>query len=111
MVNSLIYLAVPYTHPDPKVREDRFNKINELAARLMKEGEFVFSPISHCHPIAKVGDLPKDWSYWNDYCVLMMKNCQKMIVLMVDGWKESIGVTEEIKIANERGIEVEYVDP
>jgi hypothetical protein len=30
---------------------------------------------------------------------------------MLDGWKDSKGVTEEIKIAKEWGIPVRYLDP
>ena len=44
---ELIYLAAPYSHPDPWVRQDRAGRITEAAARLIADGWAVFSPISH----------------------------------------------------------------
>ena len=48
---TIIYLAAPYSHPDPGVRERRFRAINRAAAALIAEGRIVFSPISMSHPI------------------------------------------------------------
>lgn len=111
MNNSpLVYLAVPYTDEDPEVREYRFQAVNKVAGELIQKGEFVYSPISHCHPIALLCDLPKDWEYWDKYCRATLSCCHKMYVLMLDGWKESTGVTAEIKIAEEMGIEIEYIE-
>lgn len=36
-----IYLAVPYTHPDPKVRRARFEAVTRAAGELMKRGHVV----------------------------------------------------------------------
>jgi len=59
----MIYLACPYSHPDSNVREYRFKMANRAAAKLMRDGHIVYSPISHTHPIAMEGDLPLDWAY------------------------------------------------
>ena len=58
-----IYLAGPYSHPDPTVRAIRFHKLNDKAAELLRAGNLVFSPISHSHPIAEQCELPKDWEF------------------------------------------------
>lgn len=107
---NLIYLAVPYSHPDAAVRESRFNAVNRVAARLMKAGTHVFSPISHTHPIALVGDLPTGWDYWAAYDRLMLSACEKLVVLMLDGWRESTGVQAEIDIAKELGMEIVFIE-
>ncbi len=107
---KLVYLAVPYTHKDPKIMEERFQIVNKIAGGLINKGEIVFSPISHCHPIALVCDLPKDWQYWNTFCRAYMSCCCEMYVVMLDGWKESIGIQAEIKIAEEMGIEIKYLE-
>lgn len=44
-----IYLATPYSHKDDKVRRERFDAVNIVAARLMRQGFLVFSPII-AHP-------------------------------------------------------------
>ena len=62
----MIYLASPYSHPDPKVREARWREACRTAAFLMKGGQFVFSPIAHRHPIAEFG-LPGGWEFWERF--------------------------------------------
>ena len=107
----LAYLACPYSHPDPDVREKRFRESNIAAARLMTAGEMIFAPISHTHPIAVDGDLPKGWDFWERYDRAILSCCHKIIVLRLPGWTESRGVRAEIEMAQEMGIPVEYIDP
>jgi hypothetical protein len=106
---KLIYLAVPYSHFNREVVELRFKAVNKVAAKLMAGGAFVFSPISHTHPIAKEG-LPKGWDYWEPYDRLMISKCDMMMVLKLPGWEDSVGVTEEILIAMELKIPVIYIE-
>ena len=109
MSKELIYLATPYSHEDKSVSLHRFNVVNDVAAKLMKEGKIVFSPISHSHTIAVENDLPVDWEYWKESCETFVTRCDRLMVLTVDGWKESTGVQEEIKIAEREGIPIEYI--
>ncbi len=110
MKKKLIYLACPYSHDDPGVRLARFDAVNKAAAKLMSKGEFVYSPISHTHPIALVGDLPLDWQYWQNFDRVFLEHCIKVVVLKLDGWELSAGVKGEIAIAEELGIPVEYLE-
>ena len=107
----MIYLAVPYTHPDRAVRLARFRAVNKAASLLMQQGHHVFSPISHSHPIAEEGGLPTSWEFWEKYDIEVLKMCSQVIVLMLDGWKESKGVAAEIEIAEGLGIGVRYAMP
>lgn len=107
----LTYLACPYSHPDPAVREQRWQAVNVAAGNLMRAGLMVFSPISHTHAIAVVGDLPTGWDYWAAFDRAYLEACNKIIVLKLPGWEESQGVAGEIAIALELGIPVEYLDP
>ena len=106
---KLIYLAAPYSHPDEKVRLQRFDAINKAAGNLIKSGRFVFSPISHSHPIAMVSDLPTGFDYWGDYDRRMVGHCDELFVLMLDGWEKSIGVQVEIQIAKCFGKPISYI--
>lgn len=106
---NLAYLAVPYQHVDRSVMVERFNTVNCVAARLMAEGRYIFSPISHTHPIAECGDLPRGWEYWHGYDRAMLSCCSTLIVLRLPGWDESIGVQAEIRIAQELGLAIEYI--
>lgn len=110
-MQELTYLAVPYSSPDPAIRESRFRAANYAAGMLMNEGQIVFSPISHTHPIAIECDLPKGWDYWGSFDRAYLACSKRVIVLMLDGWRESVGVTAELAIAAEMGIPVAYLDP
>lgn len=110
-MSKLVYLAVPYSDPDQTVRLARFEAANKAAAKLMAEGEFVFSPISHTHPIALSGGLPLGWDYWEQYDRAILSVCGRLIVLKMPGWDRSEGVKAECAIAEELGIEIEWMDP
>jgi hypothetical protein len=108
---KLSYLASPYSHSDHSVMVDRFNRVSKVAAKYMSNGEYVFSPIAHTHPIAEAsnGTLPRDWKFWEGYDKVMISCCDRLLVLMIDGWKESKGINGEIEIAQNLGIDIEYI--
>ena len=109
-MTELTYLASPYFDPDPSVRLFRFRAVSRVAAGMMKEGTMVFSPISHCHPMAEEAGLPKGWGFWGKYDEAMLSRCQKMVVLKLPGWDKSEGVSREIELAREFGIPVEFME-
>jgi len=111
MKKGFIYLACPYTHADKSIMIERWSAVNRAAAKLMGNGEYVFSPISHTHPIAEAGQLPRDWNFWEGYDRIMLGNCDTLMVLKLPGWNISTGVQAEIKIAEEFGIPIEYMEP
>ena len=106
----MIYLATPYSHADPAVREQRFRAACRAAARLMRAGHFVFSPVAHGHCIALHG-LPADWRFWEPLDRHQLERCDEVVVLMLDGWRDSTGVAAEIRIAGELGKPVRYLAP
>jgi hypothetical protein len=105
----MIYLASPYSHPDPDVMEGRFKCVCVLAADLMRRGERIFSPIAHTHPIAVAGELPRGWDFWRQYDEDMIRAADEVWVYTMDGWRESKGVQAEIEIAKAMGKPVRYV--
>ncbi len=105
-----VYLASPYSHPDPAVREARFQQICNITADLMNDGVIVFSPIAHSHPIALGRTLPTDWSFWKHVDSAFILRADKLIVAMMDGWTESVGVQAEVNIATDADIPVEYLE-
>jgi hypothetical protein len=93
-----IYLACPYSDSDPTVRQQRFEKVNRFAAELMRTGVMVFSPISHTHPIAVAGELPKGWDFWERYDRTFLEMSRAMVVLTLPGYETSKGVKAETRI-------------
>jgi nucleoside 2-deoxyribosyltransferase len=106
----MIYLASPYSHPDVRVRERRFEVACRAAAALLRAGVAVFSPIAHSHPIARFG-LPTGWDYWSRLDREYLARCDVLAVLTLVGWRESTGVQAEIALARELGLPVVYVAP
>ena len=105
-----VYLAVPYTHKNPRVLTRRFNLVNKAAAKLINQGYYVFSPISMNHPIKLADDLPCLWEFWAAYDTAYLEVCNKMFVLKLPGWDKSVGVTAEIEIAKKLKIPIEYLE-
>lgn len=107
-----VYLATPYSDPDPRVRNKRFLAANRAASKLMMQGILVFSPISHTHPIALAGEMPKGWEFWKDYVFTFIDGwADEVWVLQQSGWKDSVGVTAEIKLAAQLGKPIKYLTP
>lgn len=75
----------------------------------MRDGHYVFSPIAHSHPLALCSDLPTHWEYWREYDEAMLGACNELWVLMLDGWKDSVGIQAEIAAAERLGLPVHYV--
>lgn len=106
----MIYLASPYTHSDPSVREARFDAACLATAELVRSGHVVFSPIVHGHPLVRFG-LPVEWEYWERFDREHLRRCDQMVVLMLDGWRESRGVQAEIDLAIEMDLPIRYLSP
>lgn len=97
----IIYLASPYTSPNKALVEERYNLVCEVASRLMSRGYHIFSPIAHTHAIARCGNLPTDYAFWEEYDRKFLSVCGELWVLTLPGWKESKGVRAEIRIAGD----------
>lgn len=105
----MIYLASPYSHPDPDVREQRYRDACRATAALLRAGLTVFSPIAHSHALVEHG-LPADWKFWERFDHAYLERCDLLVVLMLAGWKISVGVQAEIRIARELGKPVSYLE-
>ena len=95
----MIYLASPYTDEDHAVMEDRYAIVRDVTATLLARGEVIFSPIVHCHELAKYNDLPRDVGFWWRYNSGMISVAKAFAILTLDDWKESKGVRKEYILA------------
>lgn len=109
---GLTYLASPYSHEDSRVREERYEAACRMAAQMMIEGQLVFSPIAHTHPIEKHmnGHRPEH-GFWMRQDIAILRKCEQLVVCCIPGWDQSRGVTEEIQLAHRLGIPVRYRKP
>jgi len=109
MDNTIIYIASPYTGTSYQ-RTNRFRDVEKYAAYLIQQGETAISPIVHNHTLATRHELPREFDFWQNYCLTLLGACDYMHVLMLEGWNESVGITAEIKLAEELLIPVIYIE-
>ena len=107
----LTYLAVPYSfkHEDPEqvrmTHQFRFLEATKAAAWLMNLHAWnVFSPITHSHPLHKYAAMRGDWEFWKKIDTEFLQISARIIVLGLEGWRTSAGVTAELKISDELGL-------
>ena len=104
----MIYVASPYSHPNVSVRQKRYEDVTEFTMGLIKNKVAAFSPIMYLHYAAQQYQMPYDAEWWKEFNRRFIINADYIHVLMLDGWKESLGVKQEILLANELGINVSY---
>lgn len=113
MKRQFIYLASPYSHPDPAVREARYKAACKKAAEYLVEGKPVFAPIVHSHPLTEfmAPELCMDFDFWMRADLAILKDAAELHVLMLDGWHTSRGVNREVEYADQIGIPIYRVQP
>jgi hypothetical protein len=104
---TLAYLAAPFSHPDPSVKKWRLQTVNQYVCKLLKEGQMVYSPLTHNAPLIELG-MQNSWDTWRELDHLMLSKCELLIVLTLEGWDASIGVASEIEFAKANNIPIAY---
>jgi Domain of unknown function (DUF1937) len=108
---SYIYLASPYSHPDPSVREARYQAALDATAFLTRCKYIVYSPIVHFHSVALKHKLPTDAKYWNFVNDAMIGKALSLYILRLDGYLYSKGVDDELMLAEDLELEIRYMTP
>ncbi len=88
------YLASPYTKY-AEGPEAAFREVCRNGALLLLAGIPVFSPIAHTHPISVHGGIEAGRTFWLAADKPFMHTSQGMIILEMDGWQDSEGVSAE----------------
>lgn len=76
---------------------------------LLAQKVWAFSPIVHCHELKKITELPATHTFWLEYDFHILERCDKLYILRLEGWEQSLGVAAEKKFAEDKGIPVEYI--
>lgn len=105
---ALLYLATSYSNADPAKRGAHANLASECAAWLMRKGWSVVSPLSMGHAILqadrKLGDQAAGFEAWREPCLRMLESADALVVLLLDGVRESVGLAAEIDHARKLGL-------
>jgi hypothetical protein len=111
----LIYLATPYSHPDPAVRQQRYDQAKCITVELLEDGHLVISPIVHSHYLTiDIGEHLAftevyGFNNWSELDLRILSMCDKLVVVKMDGWNESKGIIAEVEEAKRLGIPVEFI--
>ena len=109
---SFTYLASPYSHPSPAVRQERYEAVVRAAARLMLDGQVVFSPIAHSHPVETLGmPAPQSGAFWMKQDLALLRHAERLLILALPGYEDSAGIKQEIEFALSKNIPVELLQP
>lgn len=107
----LCYIASPYSDPDENVRITRYHEVVRASAWLYQNAVPNYTPIGHCHPTASMYKMPTGWEWWKAIDRRFIQRMSEVVVLTLDGWRDSTGVTGEIEMAEEFDLPVSYLPP
>ncbi len=105
-----IFVISPYTHTDPDIERERVIQTEAFLAGLTIGGGVAYSTIVAMHHLTEKYELPADYSFWQHHCRTMISCAREVYVLCLDGWKESVGVSDEIRIANDLNKDIKYIE-
>lgn len=105
----MTYLASPFTSPSAVVRREQFEAAQRAALILIQRGHVLFSPIAYTFQFAEM--IGTDWEPWQTFDLGMIDAASSVAVLMLDGWRESVGVQAELRHARAIGKPVMFLDP
>lgn len=111
MKKPIIYLASPYWHEQETIRISRVYLTQLIVAKLLSEGNIIYSPICHNAPLAKfIPDvLRHDHGFWMGIDLPILAKADFLWVLTLDGWSKSRGVAREIEFALSLNMPITYL--
>lgn len=92
----MIYLATPYSHERPETRRERYLKACRVTAVLMKAGIPVFSPLLNSVPAVEEGGLEIEHDDFLKIDLPILRRCDEVLIVEIDGWDKSAGVWSEM---------------
>ena len=115
MINGkkLIYVGGPYTHADKAVMNKRYNQYRKLSGLVLEKFDsFVFSPITHSHPIVTHKSFKKEnhtYEVWMPIDLAILDICDELWISELDGWEVSKGTKLEIEFARAKGMPIKMI--
>ena len=87
---NILYIACPYTDPDPFVRQKRAELSMEVAALYVRQGKIVYNPLASHYMDEQIPEADKpDHEFWMNFNAPFMEICSEMIIIRTEGWERS----------------------
>jgi len=109
----MIYLASPYSDPDPDVRQFRYEAAEEFVweQTFVKE-RFIYSPIVYMHNAGlRFGGATDAKTFAHANYLSFSKSASALWILTIPGWRTSIGTKLEYIWAKKLDRPFHFVDP
>ena len=100
----MIYLAGPYSHPNPLVRADRSRAMGKAMLELSQQQILSFSPVFYGHELEKKFHERLPYKFWIDWGLQILSSCSGLYVVSLPGWRDSKGVRAECEAASRLGL-------
>ncbi len=113
MVKGFYYLSGPHKGT-PEQEAYRIETSLKLTVEFLTQDIYVFSPIVYSIKIAEAlycSSIEERRQIIFPYLLTFLKASKGMIVVTMEGWKESWGVRQELQFCQENQIPVYTVDP
>jgi hypothetical protein len=118
-LTKLIYIGSPYTGKSPSKIKNffiellRYRRITKITGILQDKYPFAFiGPITQSHVTSKhMNKACGLFSSWEQRDLTYISRSDEMWVVMLPGWKDSVGVNAEIQFSINNNIKVKYLDP
>ena len=104
-----IFVSSPYTDDDPSIIARRVEQAEQYIAHLTTQGAIAYSTIAAMAHIVEKYELKNDYPFWQSHCEQMISSSDEVHVLMLDGWQDSPGVMDEIRIADELDKPIRFI--
>jgi hypothetical protein len=104
---TYIYLGSPYTDPRPSMMAHRYKR-NRAALRKLTSAEprgTIFAPIFVGHQLAGLG-VELTHAGWMAWCLRFLRPASALYVLTLPGWEDSVGLGEEVRLADNLGLPI-----
>lgn len=97
---KLIYVAAPYSHESQEVRDKRAHIIFRYTEFLMASDLVAFSPITYGRVFEEAGH-KSDFNTWKEFNKTILYASTHVHILCLPGWKNSVGVRQENRWAEQ----------
>ena len=108
--DKLYYLASPYSHKNQFIQVYRYEAVIYAAATLTKMGFALLEPIGMSHEQSTRYELPGGYEFWQTRDRTLIDHSDGVIVLRLPGWKNSVGVRDELEYCSSQGKPIYYID-
>lgn len=110
--NILLFVCVPYTDANPEVIRERVQIAAKYCAQRIKEGYVAFSPVLYRHALPLISGVPTNIGSkaWDDFCEIMLCKADEVVVLCLNGWDKSNGISNELEKSRALSKLITYVE-